>query len=88
MAVGCVRWLIRPLWPRVLGRGRGGAGPVGRRARPSPPRHCLWGIRCGVGDTAGMEGRCGQSHSSVWLDIPLVAGRVQFAFLLCLCSHE
>ena len=29
-----------------------------------------------------------RATSSVWLDIPLVAGRVQFALLLHLCSLE
>ena len=46
VAVGRVRWLVRPLWPRGLG----GAGPPGRRAHPSPPRHCLRGIRWRVGE--------------------------------------
>lgn len=48
-------------------------GPVGRRARCSPPKRRLWGVRCGMGVPPGAECRCGQSR----LFRPAGAGRVQ-----------
>lgn len=41
-----------------------------------------WGMPQAWG--AGVD----RATSSVWLDVPLVAGRVRFALLLHLCSHE
>ena len=42
-------------------------GPVGRRARCSPPERRLWGVRCGVGDAT----RC---RVQVWAEPPLPPG--------------
>lgn len=42
-------------------------GPVGRRARCSPPKCRLWGVRCGMGDAS----RC---RVQVWAEPPLPPG--------------
>lgn len=42
----------------------------------------------GWGMPQAWEAGVDRATSSVWLDIPLVAGRVQFTLLLRLCSHK